>query len=526
MRSIYASRPITLNPAPIPPPALLSHSQRWYGSIWQHFALGDVLLRTHSHLLGLFLLAGLLIPGGTARSQSPGAADATEPAQILLVRVLLSKSGPALEITASGPLTPQIQQIENPPRLVIDLPGAVMSVRSKKIEVQSDAISSVRLSQLQDNPPVVRAVMDLLKPAEYGSESANDVLTVRLRNPDQVAAAKPEVPPPPTAPQSGAEAPSLPTFTQGVQPAAVPVSTGKGAVMFAGATLAAGSSVTAGVETAVLRLGRGGEVRVCPHTTVSVTASPNGRELMLGMSTGGLEAHYNLDAVSDSILTPDFRILMAGPGEFHYAFSDDRQGNTCVRALPGNTASVIVSELMGDGTYQVKPSEHVVFRSGRLSVLDTSAVPASCGCPPPPEPVMRASAPPASQPEMTGSVRLAQSTDSQTTAPTAMADSGPGSQPVSKPLDSTATAETASLPPEKPEDPQVKVEAPLVFRASDLPPKAPSAPVSELKQLPPTYAQPPTSMETVIKPPAKNKTAKEHHGFFGKLRGFFGAIFR
>jgi hypothetical protein len=257
-------------------------------------------------------------------------------------------------------------------------------------------------------------------------------------------------------------------------------------------------------------LERGGEVLVCPGTTVSVTSSQNGRALMLGMNTGALEAHYNLDASADSILTPDFRILLAGPGEFHYAVSADSRGNTCVRALPGNTASVIVSELLGDGNYQVKPTEQIVFHSGRLNLVD-AAVPASCGCPPPEIPVMRASAAPVTNANLTSPMRLAPPEE----------DSKPATP-------SNLPPETAALPASKPNDVHVQVDAPFVFRAEDLPAKPPvakPAPIPRVELAAVTDLPRPAIFSTDVLPPPQSHPKPTHHGVFAKIKGFFAGIF-
>ncbi len=156
-----------------------------------------------------------------------------------------------------------------------------------------------------------------------------------------------------------------------------------GSVLFAGGgtQIQSGSSVTAGEAAALLRLKRGGEVRICPKTTLSVTSASNGNNLLLGMDTGSIEAHYMLQANADAIVTPDFRILLAGPGTFHFAISANAHGDACVQALPSNTASLIVSELNGEGMYQVKPNEQVLFRAGKVAD-PLGLVPAACGCPP------------------------------------------------------------------------------------------------------------------------------------------------
>jgi len=146
-----------------------------------------------------------------------------------------------------------------------------------------------------------------------------------------------------------------------------------------GTQVMSGSQVTAGLHPAVLRLTRGGAVRICPGTSLAVSESSTGSPLLFGISAGAVEAHYTVGAMADSLVTPDFRIQFAGPGTFHVAVGADPKGNTCVRSLEGNTASVIVAEMMGSGAYQVAPGHEVMFKEGKLE--DAAASDEACGCP-------------------------------------------------------------------------------------------------------------------------------------------------
>ena len=260
-----------------------------------------------------------------------------------------------------------------------------------------------------------------------------------------------------------------------------------------------------------------------PGSTVSVTYSHNGHDLMLGMSMGALEAHYKLEASADSVLTPDFRMLFAGPGEFDFAISADSHGDTCVRALPGNTASVIVSELLGDGTYQVKSTEQVVFRSGSLNSADTT-VPEGCGCPAPSIPMLRAEAPSAPvipEENLPSSVHLAQPGDEKSSPTNIQSAGAPNGSAPSSPLTlAVAAPDAAALPASQSNNLHVQVEAPIVFRATD-PPQAPDLQAISLPLA--ASSRPSPALTTMVLPPVSKP--EEHHGVFGKMKGFFAAIF-
>lgn len=450
-------------------------------------------------VLGLLAGAQSAVPQNKNRIfAQPGAYAAVKS-----FRMIREPDGPAVEILSTKPLVPSIQAIGDPPRLVIDLPNARLDTRQKRFSVQADQISTLRADQFQDNPPVARVVVDLLAPRKYTWAAAGNRLVVHLgKTPDLDANETPFQPP------------SVVSLSAAPQPVASLRPTGPLAI--AGNNLAAGSSITAGADTAILNLARGGEVHVCPGTTVSITPSQSGHNVMLGMNTGALEAHYVLDSSSDSVLTPDFRILLPGPGEFHIAVSADSHGNTCVRSLPGNTASAVVSELIGDRTYQVKATDQLVFRSGQLDRVDM-AVPLECGCPPPRQPMMRAE----NNPPVLAASRRA-TLDQSSSIPVQQASVAPT-------MNSGQTAVAADST-ESASDVHVQVAAPFVFRASGPPP----APVEDVRTLPMDLRSLNRPALTTPLPPGlsaksnatTSREASPHRGFFGKLGRFFAAMFR
>jgi hypothetical protein len=475
------------------------------------------------------LFAILAVIVAVSQSQEPNAKTASggsENPLITGVRIVRDHGDAALEITSTRRIVPTIESRDAPPQLIIDLPNARSAMQHNRIDVLQGDILTIRTEQHapehQGKTPFLRIVVSFLVPYGYTWDAVDNRLMVRLKPPEDpyVASRKTAV----QGPQAASLKPSA-------SAAVVPVTSGVGNVLLAGQRFAAGSSITAGSETAVLELSRGGEVRVCPGTTVSVTPSKSNKDLMIGLSTGAMETHYGLDSSADTILTPDFRILLPGPGEFNYAISTDSRGNTCVRGLPGNASAAIVSELIGDRVYQVKPSQQAVFHEGRIDKVGDD-VPVECGCPEP-IPILRTEAAPPHIVPDSGSpnITLAQGgSPADSHVPEGVSNSGTHDNEVAQALSSGP--ETRPLPQIAADQPHVQVEAPLVFRgkANSSPPSVitPAVITKDAEALPATEASRTVTLEVQALPPAAiaESQSPSHRGVLRRIKGFFAALFR
>jgi hypothetical protein len=274
-----------------------------------------------------------------------------------------------------------------------------------------------------------------------------------------------------------------------------------------GMTVLPGSELSAGIAPATLKLARGGQVRICPQSQLSVNSA--GQGLMLGMSAGALEINYQVDSsAADLLVTPDLNIRLAGPGVYHFALGVNAHGDTCFKPLPGNAAGIVFSELLGSDLYGVAADEAAFFPESKLAGRTT--LNHSCGCPAA-VPAMRAG----EQPQ----------------APSHPEDNRPGervlvaNQAISAPVPSEQHGQTHS-----------EVETPFVFSA-----KASALPVQvaklEFSTLPNLFFEqeeadpvvlsikPPEAPAKQAKPEPARTPKKEKKGFMGSIKAFFGSIF-
>ena len=155
------------------------------------------------------------------------------------------------------------------------------------------------------------------------------------------------------------------------------------------AVIAVSGAITSGTETTQVNLPLRGLLRVCASTTVNLakdSSVPAGEipGLMISMDHGAIEASFATGRNSDILLTPDFRILIGGPGSADVKVRLAQHGDTCVdnaAGASGDTPYVLVTSVFDNGTYRVQPGQRVMFQHGDVhAVVDQEKEP--CGCPP------------------------------------------------------------------------------------------------------------------------------------------------
>jgi hypothetical protein len=152
------------------------------------------------------------------------------------------------------------------------------------------------------------------------------------------------------------------------------------------AFVAANAAITAGDGTTHVTLPNRGTLLVCTLTTVklSTDASVHGGDvpgLLMALDHGAVEMSFATSRDSDTLLTPDFRILISGPGAAEVKVRLGPKGDTCVDNAGANAPYVLVSSVFDGGAYRVQPGQRVMFQHGSLhEVVDQEKEP--CGCPP------------------------------------------------------------------------------------------------------------------------------------------------
>jgi hypothetical protein len=273
-----------------------------------------------------------------------------------------------------------------------------------------------------------------------------------------------------------------------------------------GMSVLPGSELSAGMAPAVLRLARGGQVRICPRSRISV--NNGGQGMMLGMGVGAAEIDYGVaSGTTDVFFTPDFEIRLAGPAHYHFAVGVTSSGDTCFKPLLGNTSGVVFSELLGQELFGAGADEATLFPGGKIT--HHAALTDTCGCPAPPA-VKQASAPP---------------------EPPAISHAD------SSPTSGAAPSETKERS-DQPAQNHIEVETPFVFSGSAAPIPGSVAKI-QFSSLPNTVLaqedpEPIVLAETASAPgqaakaeptPTPTPEKKEKKGFMARLKGFFGGLF-
>ncbi|MEP7132707.1 MAG: AMIN domain-containing protein, partial [Acidobacteriota bacterium] len=103
-----------------------------------------------------------------------------EPAHALEeIRATSSHGEVVVSLLGDGAFSPKTFALENPPRVVVDLPGVKNDVRKRAMIVKSDVVTRIRVSQFATSPEMItRIVLDLSRPTPHTVRADGERLAV------------------------------------------------------------------------------------------------------------------------------------------------------------------------------------------------------------------------------------------------------------------------------------------------------------------------------------------------------------
>jgi hypothetical protein len=108
---------------------------------------------------------------------------------------------------------------------------------------------------------------------------------------------------------------------------------------------------------------------------------------MLSLDRGAIEVKMAA-TTRDVVMTPDLRFTVNADGPLDLHLRVTKNGDTCVENLGGNAPLLHIADPFGEGAYELRAGQHVLFEHASLKeVVDQES--SACGCPPAPaEPAM------------------------------------------------------------------------------------------------------------------------------------------
>jgi len=117
------------------------------------------------------------------------------------VSLLAGANGTELEISTDDPVTPSIQVVTGPDRLVIDFPNSTPAVSLRNLALARGEVTGVRVALFSSAPPVTRIVVDLKMPQSYQMFPSHKSVIVKLGPPETEFEVVNVPPPAPVVPQ-------------------------------------------------------------------------------------------------------------------------------------------------------------------------------------------------------------------------------------------------------------------------------------------------------------------------------------